>query len=98
MMADVRYPLESLHTSSTERWSQWRSPSIIELSALDTCHVVKAMLPHPGRKILEVGCGNGYLSLELARAGHTVTGLDSSSEIIEVAERTDELKRVWENG
>jgi len=88
MIADVRYPLESLHISSTERWSQWRFPSIIELSARDTCHFVTAMIPPPGRNILEVGCGNGYLSLELARAGHDVTGLDLSAEIIEVAERT----------
>ena len=88
MIADVRYPQESLHSSSTERWSQWRLPTIIELSALDTCRFVTAMIPHPGRKILEVGCGNGYLSLELARAGHNVTGVDLSAEIIEVAERT----------
>ncbi|HZO75831.1 MAG TPA: class I SAM-dependent methyltransferase [Ktedonobacteraceae bacterium] len=88
MIADVRYPLESLHTSSTERWSQWRLSSIIELSARDTCHFVTSMIPGPGRKILEVGCGNGYLSLELARAGHDVTSVDLSPEIIEVAERT----------
>lgn len=88
VIADVRYPLESLHSSSTERWSQWRFPSIVELSARDTCHFVTAMIPRPGRNILEVGCGNGYLSLELARAGHDVTGLDVSQEIIEMAERT----------
>ena len=88
MIADVRYPQESLHSGSTERWSQWRLPTIIELSALDTCRFVTAMIPHPGRKILEVGCGNGYLSLALARAGHDVIGVDLSAEIITVAEKT----------
>jgi 2-polyprenyl-6-hydroxyphenyl methylase/3-demethylubiquinone-9 3-methyltransferase len=37
--------------------------------------------------VLEVGCGPGYLSLELARAGLDVTGLDLSPKCIEVAER-----------
>ena len=39
---------------------------MIELSALDTYQFVQSMLPHPAQTILEVGCGNGYLSLELA--------------------------------
>jgi 2-polyprenyl-3-methyl-5-hydroxy-6-metoxy-1,4-benzoquinol methylase len=46
------------------------------------------MIPHSGQKILEVGCGNGYLSLELARDGHEVIGLDQSKEILDMAERT----------
>jgi 2-polyprenyl-3-methyl-5-hydroxy-6-metoxy-1,4-benzoquinol methylase len=32
--------------------------------------------------------GNGYLSLALARDGHKVIGLDTSQEILNVAERT----------
>ncbi len=61
---------------------------MIEMSALDTYQFVKAMIPRPAQKILEIGCGNGYLSLELARDGHEVIGLDRSSDIIEMAERT----------
>lgn len=36
-------------------------------------------------RVLEIGCGPGYLSLELARAGHDVTGIDVSGGAIEVA-------------
>jgi ubiquinone/menaquinone biosynthesis C-methylase UbiE len=61
---------------------------MIELSALDTYQFVKSMLPHSAQTILEVGCGNGYLSLELARDGHTVIGIDLSADILEVAERS----------
>jgi 2-polyprenyl-3-methyl-5-hydroxy-6-metoxy-1,4-benzoquinol methylase len=61
---------------------------MIEMSALDTYHFVKAMIPHPGQRILEIGCGNGYLTLELARGGHTVIGLDKSQDILAVAEQT----------
>ncbi len=88
IIADLRYPFESLNADEAGRWSQWRSLPMIELSALDTYHFVRSMISHRGLRILEVGCGNGYLSLELARDGHEVTGLDMSPEIIAVAERT----------
>jgi ubiquinone/menaquinone biosynthesis C-methylase UbiE len=61
---------------------------MIELSALDTYQFVKSMLSHPAQTIVEVGCGNGYLSLELARDGYEVLGIDVSPDIIEVAERS----------
>ncbi|SRR6266496_1016217 len=88
VIADLRYPLESRNPHDTDRWSQWRLLPMMEMSALDTYHFVKTMIPQPKRRILEVGCGNGYLSLELARDGHDVIGLDTSQEIITVAERT----------
>lgn len=61
---------------------------MIEMSARDTYQFVKEIIPHSRQRILEIGCGNGYLSLELARDGHEVIGLDKSKEIIEMAERT----------
>jgi SAM-dependent methyltransferase len=36
----------------------------------------------PGSSILDVGCGTGRHSLELAKRGYTVTGLDLSSEML----------------
>jgi SAM-dependent methyltransferase len=38
------------------------------------------------RRVLEVGCGSGRLAIELARAGHVVEALDSSPEMIEMAQ------------
>lgn len=86
-IADVRDPAHSQELGG-ERWSQWSSLPMIELSALPTVQFVTAMIPRPQQRILEVGCGNGYLSLELARAGHHVVGLDRSQEILMVADRT----------
>jgi S-adenosylmethionine-dependent methyltransferase len=37
----------------------------------------------PPRRILDVGCGQGTQALRLARRGHHVTGLDSSSRLLE---------------
>src|SRR5437588_9754943 len=86
-IADVRYPI-AYPDLDEGRWFQWRSVPLIELSALDTYQFVKSMLPHLGQTIVEVGCGNGFLCLELARDGHEVIGIDVSPDIIEVAERS----------
>ena len=86
-IADLRHPI-AYPDLDAGQWFQWRSLPLIELSALDTYQFVKSMLPHPAQRIVEVGCGNGYLGLELARDGHDVTGIDVSPDIIEVAERS----------
>jgi 2-polyprenyl-6-hydroxyphenyl methylase / 3-demethylubiquinone-9 3-methyltransferase len=43
----------------------------------------------PDLSILDVGCGGGFLSNELARQGYRVTGVDIASDSIEVARRHD---------
>lgn len=41
-------------------------------------------------RVLDLGCGSGYISAELARAGHTVVGIDSSADGIELARQAYE--------
>jgi SAM-dependent methyltransferase len=45
--------------------------------------------PTPGRalRVLEIGCGLGYLTYALHRAGFDATGLEHSSRAVETAER-----------
>jgi 2-polyprenyl-6-hydroxyphenyl methylase/3-demethylubiquinone-9 3-methyltransferase len=45
-------------------------------------------------EILDVGCGGGFLSNDLAIAGHRVTGIDLSAESLKVAARFDRTKSV----
>lgn len=42
------------------------------------------------RPVLEVGTGTGRIALELARAGHTVTGIDPSAAMLELARAKNE--------
>lgn len=42
-----------------------------------------------GVAVLDIGCGGGFLSNELARAGFAVTGLDRSAESLAVARAYD---------
>ena len=86
-IADLRHP-RGYPDLDAGQWFQWRSIPMIELSALDTYQFVTSMLAHTAQTILEVGCGNGYLTLELARDGHNVTGIDLSADSIEVAKRS----------
>src|SRR3954462_3956067 len=41
--------------------------------------------PRPGEAILDLGCGTGTLTAEIARRGARVTGVDQSAEMIETA-------------
>lgn len=43
--------------------------------------------PLDGLRIVDVGCGGGLLSEPLARLGATVTGIDASLELIDVAKQ-----------
>lgn len=55
----------------------------------------------PAARILDTGCGTGFLARLLAAAGHRVTGQDTSTGMLDVAaERaTDEgLAITWERG
>src|SRR5262245_15721205 len=46
-----------------------------------------AWLPGPPAEVVDLGCGTGSLSLLLAEAGHRVTGVDLSPNMVDHARR-----------
>jgi SAM-dependent methyltransferase len=47
------------------------------------------ILPEPGRRTLDIGCGEGRLSRDLKAAGHAVVGIDGSQTMIDAARAAD---------
>src|SRR4051794_457448 len=48
----------------------------------------------PGSRILDVGCGTGRHSVEMARRGYKVTGLDFSTGMLAEAQKAAQLAGV----
>ena len=48
--------------------------------------VAKMLAPEKGEKILDLGCGQGVLSRELAKSGASVLGIDLSNRLIKIAQ------------
>ena len=65
-----------------EIWN-WESPA----GKLRWARRVKMLSSHlkPGMSVLELGCGTGYFTRELARSGAEVVAIDVSPELLEIA-------------
>lgn len=65
-----------------EIWN-WESPA----GKLRWARRVKMLSRHlrPGMTVLELGCGTGYFTRELARSGADVVAIDVSPELLEIA-------------
>lgn len=70
----------------------WRHPEYVKLDFGEQFSLLNNSIKeyYPNRssesiRVLEIGCGPGYLSLEFARNGYATTGIDISSKCIEIA-------------
>ena len=61
--------------------SKLRNPWVVER--------IRANLGEHAVRVLDIGCGAGFLTNYLASAGHDVTGFDNSTSSLEVAARHD---------
>jgi ubiquinone/menaquinone biosynthesis C-methylase UbiE len=64
----------------------WRKAIPPEHTAAEAEFLTKTLNCKPGAQVLDVPCGNGRLSFELARHGYHVTGIDIAEEFINEAQ------------
>ncbi|MEA2205382.1 MAG: hypothetical protein QOE77_2158 [Blastocatellia bacterium] len=50
------------------------------------CRCVKDLFGDKRVRILDLGCGNGFIASQLAQLGHSVTGIDAASDGIKIAQ------------
>jgi 2-polyprenyl-3-methyl-5-hydroxy-6-metoxy-1,4-benzoquinol methylase len=71
----------------------WRHPDYVRLDFGEQFELIRnaicdyAQIESYVPRVLEIGCGPGYISLELARNNYDVTGIDLSSVCIDIAKR-----------
>jgi SAM-dependent methyltransferase len=82
-------PESGPHTPHAREW---------RIRARSLKRVLEALTDTP-RRVLEVGCGNGWFSARLAQGGHTVTGLDNGLAELDQARRVfARLPITWVKG
>jgi SAM-dependent methyltransferase len=64
----------------------WRDAISPEHTRLEADYLAKELRLSPGARVLDVPCGHGRHSVELARRGYRMTGVDISPEMIRAAQ------------
>jgi trans-aconitate 2-methyltransferase len=49
--------------------------------------LLELLAPQPGERVLDVGCGTGHLTAQIAAAGAEVVGIDKSADMLEEARK-----------
>ena len=73
-------------------WAELQSPLDRQLAPLGA-RAIEALAPQPGERILDIGCGAGAASLDLARAvgaSGSVLGVDLSRPLLDIARKRAE--------
>jgi len=71
-----------------EVYTRWRASEIgATTERLESQLVLELVGDVGGRRVLDVGCGDGELALELTKRGAVVTGIDASAAMIDAAKR-----------
>lgn len=72
--------------SEAENWARFARTPGHDHSHLDVnLPVLMELLPPPGRRTLDVGCGEGRVSRQLRSLGHQVAGIDAAPTMVRLA-------------
>ena len=73
------------------RWIEWaRTPGFDSYWRFHRDQFLR-LLPPPGRRTLDIGCGEGRLARDLKKLGHNVIGIDASPSLVSAAREMDAL-------
>ena len=85
--ATIGFDMRGNTLTSSDQWQPELYDSkhafVWELGAL----VIELLAPQVGERILDVGCGTGQLTAQIAETGATVVGIDNSSAMLDEARR-----------
>lgn len=99
-MSENREVNNAFYDSLKERWYTADDDPVALLRAesrLRNPWVLETLSGRIGKgchRVLDVGCGGGFLSNPLARAGHIVHGIDLSEESLRIARQVDRTRTV----
>ena len=88
---DQKNPVPALTQDEVrvDAWAEVREPLELQLAPLGR-RALELLASHPGESVLDIGCGGGETSLDLARAvapDGTVVGIDLSAAVLAFAQR-----------
>ncbi|WP_223191173.1 class I SAM-dependent methyltransferase [Paraburkholderia panacisoli] len=72
-------------TSIHQKWSPQLYESNARFVGDLATGAVELLNPRPGERIIDIGCGDGYLTEKIASTGALMTGVDYSPELVAVA-------------
>jgi SAM-dependent methyltransferase len=83
--------LREFWDSQAEAWGRFaRTPGHDSYHEEFNFPAFLGLLPAPGRRTLDLGCGEGRVGAELERRGYTVVGVDSSPGMVALARERHE--------
>ena len=82
-MSSTVDPFADLKTRQREMWASFAPTAAFTTPV--AAHLVKFAEVKPGETVLDVGTGTGVVAITAARAGASVTGLDLTPALLDVA-------------
>ncbi len=80
---------ESSWEAEAENWVRWARTRGHDAYWYYSPSFFEEIVPPPGRRTLEIGCGEGRVCRDLAARNHTVVGIDSSPTLVRYAQDAD---------
>jgi SAM-dependent methyltransferase len=67
-------------------YARWRASRLGRITdAIEQRELLRQCSPIAGKRVLDVGCGDGFFSIAIAKAGAVVTGVDTDEEMLSAA-------------